>query len=244
MKDIVENDSVGQMKKRFYEKWGIDAWYSLGKNLAIIEYMERHDIGNQKSLLFIDPLFGISSIYILRRIKVKGKKAGETGAIVSDMRYGEDAKHYYDKVIIGRVSESLAQLQRKYDYVIFLQDIEEYIDKNFPNLLKALHIVSKPDTKVLFTLSNPAYYTRLQEFISNVVTSKPFEPWHGKRFIDIGYVYDEVQKQGFNCTVIHVKSAESDLNTQTIAHLHAILEDKSNADIMTSKTRLFVLIPK
>jgi len=244
MKDIVENDSVGQMKKRFYEKWGIDAWYSIGENHIMIEYMDRQDISDHKSFLFIDTLFGFSSVYILGRIKVKGKKVGETGAIVSDMRYGADAKHYYDKVIIGRVSESLAQLQKKYDYVVFHPDIEEYIDKNFPNLLKALHLISKPDTKILFTLSNPAYYTRLQEFISNVVTSKPFEPWYGIRFIDIGYVYAEVQKQGFNCTVMHVKSAESGLNTQTIAHLQAILEDKSDADTMTSKTRLFILSPK
>jgi len=243
MKDIVENDSIRQMQKRFYEKWGIDAWYSIGRNSAVVEYMEIQNVGNHESFLFIDPLFGYSSGFILNRIREKGKKVGETGAIVSDMRYEADAIFYYDKVIVGRVSESLAQIQRKYDYVIFQPDMEEYIDKDLPNLLKVLHLVSKPDTKVVFTLSNPAYYTRLKEFVSNVVTSRPSEPWYGIRFIDIGYVHAEAQKQGFNCTVLDVKGAEAASNTQEIAHLQAVLENKSSTDTITSKTRVFVLSP-
>ena len=243
-REIVENDSLGQSQRRFYIKWGVDAWYSIGTNFTILVYLESRDINDSESFLFVDPLFGANSMYILNKYREKGIKVGATAAIISDQRYEADAKYCYDRVLVGNVAKKLVQLNYKYDYIIFQPCIEEYIDKDFPDLLKALLLVSKQSTKVLFTLSNPAYFQRLQDFVSGTVTSRPFEPWNGVRFVDIGYVYDTAQKQGFNCTVINVQGAQDKTQTQIIERLQTALQDSGEVDAMTVKARLFELSPK
>jgi len=242
--DMEKNDSVRHMKRRFCEKWNIDAWYGIFFNPGILNYMERRSIAGSESFLFIDPLFGSTPMYIFANYMQKGKKAGGASAIVRDLRYLADAGHYYDEVFSGGVTESLARIQSKFDYVIFHPDISEYVGEDFPEMLRTLHSVCKAGTKILFTLSNPGYCMRLFELANGVVSNESNEPWRGLRLIDPDYVYTTAEKQGFHCSTGSITGQQSKQQAQIMRNFQALAQDGTKAKNMAYMSLLFELCPK
>jgi len=242
--DIDKNDSVRLMGKRFYQKWDLDAWHSSEFNPAIVHYMMHNDISGLESFLFIDPLFGSTPMCLYNKFREEGKTIGGTTAIVSDKRYAADAEHYYDEVITGGVVKSLEQLQSKFDYIIFHPSIEDYIDRDFPQLLSALHPLCKAGTKVLFTLKNPAYYMRLFELAGGVVSTVYNEPWRGVRLIEPQYLLETVNQHGFKCTASKVPAPQNEQHKQIIQNLRALVHGGKNAESLTCIMVFFEMSPK
>jgi len=243
-KYIKEDDSIGQMRKRYYEKWGVDAWDGMEAASVLMQYMNVCELSGSESYLFIDPLCGSPLMYILNRYRGEEKNAGEIVAIVSNQRYYADAQYFFDDIICGYTVESLGKLQRKFDFIIIHPDISEYIDIDFPELLKALHSVSNPGTKILFTVNNPAYYMRLNELANGVVSANPFEPWRGIRFVDVQYITAAAEAQGFHCAFKHLYDTQIEQHAQIIKHLQTLVNDESKAKAMNYMMMLYVLSPK
>ncbi|MCL2663672.1 MAG: glycosyltransferase [Oscillospiraceae bacterium] len=245
--DIEKNDSVRKMRERFFTKWGVDAWVSSRFNPGVNHFIrELTEIGNSESFLFIDPYFGSTALFTFNYYRANNKTIGETAAIINDMRYIEDAV-YYDKTIVGDVTESLLKLGSKFDYIFFNPDIEDYIDENFPKLLKTLHKVCKPKAKVVFTLSNPGYYLGIKDLLNGDITGdnskKPYQPWLGIRFIDPEYVFKAAREQGFLCKVSGIDCPKIEKYTQIIKQLQPLVQDKSKAKALDYIFFLFELSP-
>jgi len=232
---------------RFFTKWGVDAWVSSRFNPGVNHFIrELTEIGNSESFLFIDPYFGSTALFTFNYYRANNKTIGETAAIINDMRYIEDAV-YYDKTIVGDVTESLLKLGSKFDYIFFNPDIEDYIDENFPKLLKTLHKVCKPKAKVVFTLSNPGYYLGIKDLLNGDITGdnskKPYQPWLGIRFIDPEYVFKAAREQGFLCKVSGIDCPKIEKYTQIIKQLQPLVQDKSKAKALDYIFFLFELSP-
>jgi len=249
--DIAANENLELSRKRYYEKWGIDAWYSMVLNITVLNYLLSKDIEDNKSFLFIDPLFCATPMYLFNELHKQGKKEGKTGAIINDLRYTEDARYYFDFILtkestnsITDVIELCSQQQGQYNYIIFHQDISEYIDKEFPNLLKALHTVSKYNSKIIFTLKNAGYYENIKDLANGIISSKPYELWSGVRYIDHNYVIDKAKEQGFYCSSGYEVGPNVDEDTKLISQVQSLIKDDNIAKTMTHMTRLFVLSPK
>jgi GT2 family glycosyltransferase len=238
--DIAKNDSISIMRKRFYEKWGVDAWCSAEFNPAVVHYISKQKLAGSESFLFIDPYFGTTPMYVFNEFKAQKKDIGETTAIVSDSRYTADAV-YYDKVLIGDLIELLEQSHNKYDYIVFHPGIEEYIDRDFPGLLNVLRSACKPGAKVLFTLSNPGYYMKLLELAGGTVTNNSNEQWKGIRFIDPEYISSTAAEHGFRCTAANIRGPQIEAHKQVIQHLKALATDKNKAEAMTCMSFFYEL---
>jgi hypothetical protein len=243
-RDIEENDSLKRMGARFYEKWGVDAWKSSFFNAPIVHYIKHTETNGSKSFLFINPQFGVTPINIFNDYRKKGEKVGETAAIVSDRRYGADAV-YYDKTLVGGLVESLEKLHGKYDYIIFHEDVEEYVGSEFPKLLKALHKRCKPESKVLFTLNNPSYYKKLFELLNGSASAFPYEhePWRGIQIDDPQYVEKAVAENGFHCTIGYVPGQQNEQDAQNYKSMSALAEDANKAEAMRYWKLFYELIP-
>jgi hypothetical protein len=195
-----------------------------------------------ETFLFIDPYFGSIALYLMNQYRAGKKTIGETTAIVSDLRYAEDAV-YYDNVLVGNVTESLLKLESKFDYILFHPDIEDYIDKDFDEMLKALYIVCKPDAKVMFSLNNPGYFVGINDLINGKITKKPYQPWLGTRFIDPEYVKATAYEQGFLCSVGSVVDPQTEQQSQIIKQLLPLAKDDKKAAALTCISLLFELRP-
>jgi len=240
--DMSKNDSIGQMRERFFKKWGVDAWVSTFSNIGILQYVTEQNIGGSESFLFIDPYFGSTTLSIINHYRANKKSIGETTAIVSDSRYTADAV-YYDNVLVGGVTESLLELDSKFDYVLFQPDIEDYIDENFHEMLKALRAVCKPETKVMFTISNPGYCLGLNDLLNGRITKKPYQPWLGTRFIDPEFVIATALEQGFLYRVGNIVDPQNEQQSRVIKQLQPLANDDKKAIALTCKSLLFELRP-
>jgi hypothetical protein len=199
-------------------------------------------VGGSESFLFIDPYFGSTALHVFNYYKTNKKTVGETTAIVSDLRYAEDAV-YYDNVLVGGVTGSLLELDRKFDYILIHPDIEDYIDKDFSEMLKALYMVCKPETKVMFSLNNPGYSLGLDDLLNGNITKKAYQPWLGTRFIDPGYVITTSREQGFVCSVGRIVGPQDEEQSKIIKQLQPLAKDADKATALTYKSYLFELRP-
>jgi hypothetical protein len=161
---------------------------------------------------------------------------------VSDSRYTADAV-YYDNVLVGGVTGSLLELAGKFDYVLFQPDIEDYIDENFHEMLKALRTVCKPETKVMFTISNPGYCLGLNDLLNGRITKKPYQPWLGTRFIDPEFVIATALEQGFLYRVGNIVDPQNEQHSRIIKQLQPLANDDKKAIALTCKSLLFELRP-
>jgi len=241
--DIIASNSINNTRKRFYEKWGVDAWYGSEKNHYAVEYINQQDIQGFESFLFIDPLFGSTPMFINNELKKKKISFGEINVLISDPCYSKDASYYCDTVLTGCILETLNKIDREYDYIVFHPDISEYIDKDFPKLLKVLRRLSKPGAKVVFTLANPSYYMNLYELAKGIISQKSYEPWKGIHFFDYEYISATAYEQGFNCTVGMASAVLYEQDKPVINHFQALTKDAAIAESMTCMMRLFVLNP-
>ena len=232
-----------KMRNRYFEKWEIDTWYGMQLNTLTLEYIFDRDINGSESFLFIDPLFGSNPMYITGRYTASGKEIGETAAIISKIEYFEDAKHHYDIVLKGKINDSLAQLDNKYDYILFQTDITEYVNKDFPEMLEALHKVCKPDAKVLFILSNPSYYENLSMLANCAFNTNHFEPWAGLRLVDPKYVTSVAEEKGFLCSAKGIKGKDIKQHEKIIKYLKVLVNDNKRADEMIFSKFLYALSP-
>jgi|GEM_PF-2282083 len=235
------NNSLKQSRDRFFMKWETDAWYNVIKNDEIVIYINTLEIKDSESLLFIDPLFGTTSQFICNEFRKRGKKLGETVAIVSDVLFTADSQHFYDNVITGSVKDSLLQIKSKFDHIVFHPDISDYIDEGFPEMLKALHSKCKPNAKIIFSLRNPAYYKLLYDVVNGNVSIKPYDSQNGIRFIDPLYIFNTAVKQGFICKVTNVKEPSGSEHTELLRLVQNLAKDDKVRDEMNSVSRVFEL---
>jgi len=242
-KDYSATDNISKSRQRFYEKWEVDAWSSAQMSSVVLGYLMNEEVGDNKSCLFIDPLFGAIPLLFSNELQKREVQQGVTTAVVSDLRYLADAK-YYDHVYEGNVTDILNQDMNRYDYVAFQQDITEYIDKDFPEMLKAIYKVCKPDTKVIFTLKNPHYYGSIRDLLNGIIDSKPFEKWSGVRFIDPYYVSGKASEAGFKCSVGYNEGPDVSKDASYIKTMQTLTEKKATVKSMICDTLLFELTPK
>jgi MoaA/NifB/PqqE/SkfB family radical SAM enzyme/GT2 family glycosyltransferase len=235
--------NVEKMRRRYFEKWGIDAWYGMHRNTLTLDYIFTRNIEGSETFLFIDPLFGSNPMYISDRFTACGKEIGETAAIITDPDYFEEAGYHYDIVLKGNINESLAQLDKKFDYILFQTDITEYINKDFPEMLEALHKVCNPDARVIFAMRNPSYYGNF-DLLANVnLSSNLYEPWVGLHFIDPEYVTSAAKEKGFSCSVLGMKGKDIKEHELVIKYLKVLAHDEKKAENMVFTRYVYALSP-
>lgn len=135
-----ENNSLVNMRKVYYEKWGVDAWDSICEVPGIEQAFNVYQIKNNDRILVVEPRFGDQFLSIKNSYRRDGLSIGETSAIVADKRYLSDAIPMFDKVISEySIDESIKTLSSSFDLIavgvpLNLLPVDEYI-----SFIKSLH---------------------------------------------------------------------------------------------------------
>lgn len=138
-----QNNSLINMRKVYYDKWGVDAWESVGDLPCLELAFQWYRKKNSDRLLVVEPRFGAQFLSLKNMYRREGLKLGGTTAVVADMRYLPDALPMFDKVVSeNSLSESVNNLPGMYnlilvgvalnqlsveEYVGFLQSLYEYL---------------------------------------------------------------------------------------------------------------------
>ncbi|MDR2599225.1 MAG: glycosyltransferase [Oscillospiraceae bacterium] len=238
--EVRENNSLLNMRERFYSKWGVDAWSSRELNSSIYNYIKNLNIDKQLNILFIDPMFCTIVYFMKKYFDSRNITLNKIAAIVTNNDYTLDAKVIFDEVYSGELKNTLPKLKDEYDYIFFTCDIEEYINEGFSQLLSTLHSVISEKTRIVFTLKNPGYYKTINEFLDGEVDPDAFNiPWKGLRFIDPMYVYIEAVNVGFKCNVNNI--LDTNIKHSELKRLDNIINQKKNTDMLKSELLIYTL---
>lgn len=156
-----ENNSLVNMRKVYYEKWGVDAWDSVCELEGIKQAFDIYRKKNNDRILIVEPRFGAQFLSIKNMYRREGLTLGGTVAIVADKRYFSDAVPVFDKVVSeNSVEESINSLDCSFDLIVVgvslnLLPIDEYV-----GFLRSLHDKLLPGGSLIVRINNYAcgYY--------------------------------------------------------------------------------------
>lgn len=157
-------DVMEMGRKQFYNKYGIDAWDSLGfDNFYFANYLKASNYTNNIDILIINPKFGETLLAFKNKLKNYGCENLKIDSIVDDNRYLYDSSIISDKTVM--ISETVNLIQDKqYDYILLNGNIEEY-NTDVRSLLLLLKHHIKPNGYMMLMSKNPYYYSNILNFL-------------------------------------------------------------------------------
>lgn len=162
-----ENNALVEMRKVYFDKWGVDAWDSYGTFPSDYPMMWVKP-KPQSRILWIEPRFGMDFLKIKNYYRQEGCGDAQSDALILDQRYLLDAKPYFDRCVPSEnLSETLAGIQERYDFIgmgVFLHELE--IGSAIA-VLEQMYGLLKPGGSLIVPLKNWGSACNLVEFIRN-----------------------------------------------------------------------------
>lgn len=166
-KDRAFTDALDKMRTIFFEKWGVDAWESRSTFLEYPDFIKDTPCQEAMKILAVEPLFGGTYFSIINEL---GKRCSRISAdaLVSDLRYLEDAQGLFDKVYSDPMPlQAAGQCAASYD-LIFLG---KYLSNAAPNhevaFLEALARKLKPGGFILVSVPNMRNLNEMADIITH-----------------------------------------------------------------------------
>lgn len=158
-----QNNSLINMRKVYYDKWGVDAWESVGDLPGAELAFRWYKIKNDDRLLVVEPRFGAQFLEIKNMYRREGVRLGETTALVADKRYLPDAVPMFDKVVSEQsIEESIRTLVGAYNLVVVGVSLNQLPVDEYVGFLRGLHEKLVPGGAVIVPIENYAggHYAR------------------------------------------------------------------------------------
>lgn len=158
-----QNNSLINMRKVYYDKWGVDAWESVGDLPGAELAFRWYKIKNDDRLLVVEPRFGAQFLEIKNMYRREGVRLGETTALVADKRYLPDAVPMFDKVVSEKsIEESIQTLDGAYNLIVIGVSLNQLPVNEYVGFLRGLHEKLVPGGSVIVPIENYAggHYAR------------------------------------------------------------------------------------
>lgn len=158
------NADMSEMRKVYFNKWGIDAWES-GGNLPSFQMTEQWiaPVPNGR-ILWIDPKFGADFLKIKNKFRKEGNVKAD--AIVLKETYAQDTKPYFDRCIQAKkISDAVTQLGETYDVIGMGGYFHEMVHENPLTSLEQLYSILNPGGIMLVPVKNFGSASSLTDFI-------------------------------------------------------------------------------
>lgn len=148
-------NSLGNMREVYYQKWGVDAWDSRCYFPGIETLLEPSLLEQNPRLLFIEPRFGGGSLQIKNCLRKHGIFPRQTVGMVVDQRYIEDAIHMYDETIGGNdIYQMLDKEKRQFDIIAIGCPLHDIVSKDVIGFLEMLYEKLVVQGKIIFLVKN------------------------------------------------------------------------------------------
>ena len=172
-KVVSNQNSLDEMRKVYFDKWGVDAWESRGL-LGIEHTFQWISPKKGSRILWIEPKFGADFLSMKNYYRKNGCGDVKADAMVVDSRYLPDAKYSFDRCISAEnLLQAVSEVQDEYDLIGMSACLHEVVDGSAVALLEKLYRILKPGGQLLVPVKNWNSASCLKEMI----TSGGVHPW-------------------------------------------------------------------
>lgn len=145
--------AIVEMRRVYYEKWGIDAWESGGNIPSFHEVARQVMAKENSSILWLEPKFCLDFLQLKNDFRKKG--CVHSDAILLDERYILDAKPYFDRCFhVSSILDAIPELRETYDVIGMGSYFHEIIRENPITDLERLYGLLKPGGVMLVPVKN------------------------------------------------------------------------------------------
>ncbi len=167
-------NALDEMRKVYFDKWGVDAWESRGI-LGIENIFQWISPQKESRILWIEPKFGTDFLSMKNFYRKNGCGDVKADAMVVDSRYLPDAKYYFDRCIPAEnLLQAVSEVQEGYDLIGMSACLHEVVDGSAVALLEKLYGILKPGGQLLVPVKNWNSASCLKE----IITSGGVHPWN------------------------------------------------------------------
>ena len=172
-KVVSNQNSLDEMRKVYFNKWGVDAWESRGL-LGIEHTFQWISPKKGSRILWIEPKFGADFLSMKNYYRKNGCDDVKADSMVVDSRYLPDAKYYFDRCIPAKdLLQTVSEVQDGYDLIGMSTCLHEVLDGSAVVLLEKLYGILKPGGQLLVPVKNWNSASCLKE----IITSGGVHPW-------------------------------------------------------------------
>ena len=172
-KEVSNQNSLDEMRKVYFDKWGVDAWESRGM-LGIEHTFQWISPKKESRILWIEPKFGADFLSMRNYYRKNGCGDVKADAMVVDSRYLPDAKYSFDRCIPAEdLLQTVSEVQNGYDIIGMSACLHEVVDGSAIALLEKLYEILNPGGQLLVPVKNWNSASCLKEMIA----SGGVHPW-------------------------------------------------------------------
>lgn len=152
-----ENNSLENMRKVYFDKWGVDAWESRAIWLGLEECLtkENNFLTKKIDFLLFEPKFGGAFLQFKNYYRQKGCFFDNSMAAVIDQRYIDDAMGLFDEVVTGyKAIDTISSINKVFNIIssgVFLSELGQ---NNVIEFLEKAYTKLKPGGVMIFPIKN------------------------------------------------------------------------------------------
>ena len=159
------HNAMSEMRKVYFDKWGVDAWNSRGL-LNVANMLPLITPKKQARILWIEPKFGMDFLTVKNHYRQNHCEDIRSDAIVLDSRYLPDAKYYFDNIMVAEtLSQALSDLHEEYDFIGMGANFHEILDGAAVGTLEQAYGLLKPGGQLVVPMKNFSSASSLKDLI-------------------------------------------------------------------------------
>ena len=151
----VPRNALDEMRRVYYEKWGVDAWESRGGFSGVEDIWRGHAFCGKEHVLMLEPRFGDLGCMILNQYRKEGGVPHMTAAVF-DKRYLPDTEYLFDETITASsVEEAVVQSGCSYNLISAGCYLDELPLGDVVADIERLYALLAPSSILLLPVRNP-----------------------------------------------------------------------------------------
>ena len=203
--DAMNSDAFVNMRKVYFDKWGVDAWESIGYLPCSNKVWDVCGKTSGDKILWIDPLFCFDILELKNIYKKENNDVSLLKAIVTNQKYKKDAEAYFSRVVVNKdVMDALSKDDSQYNIIAMSRYINEIISNNLWDTVTMLYEHLAPNGYLVIPIKNFSSAKEIYEFLSIGSNNKPFFDIENYNHIDIERFIDMLEKNNFKYKVFRV----------------------------------------
>ena len=147
-------NALDEMRRVYYEKWGVDAWDSRGSFIGVEDVWKWHAFRAGERVLILEPRFGDLACGLVNEYRHSGFAPHMTAAVF-DERYLPDTDYLFDVTVTAAGIEEVAAKGGRYDVISAGCYLDELPLKDVIADLERLYSLLAEDGMLLLPLRNP-----------------------------------------------------------------------------------------
>ena len=230
---IASNDNaLSEMRKVYFDKWGVDAWESRG--ILHIKWTFQGLVPKKQShILWIEPKFGMDFLLTKNFYRQEHCEDITADAIVLDSRYLPDAEPYFERVITTEnLPQTLLELHKEYDLIGMSAYLHEILDGSAIDMLEQLYGLLKPEGQLLVPIKNFNSASNLEQLIMSGGMSPWGSPANTFKGLSLGEVMKKLSQHELSkvCSRFIIVDSNQKLYEEMFSRLFDMFSDVYNSN--------------